>query len=59
MFGGLDIGTVDLLHEEETGREYIIEVNGTSSGLAPDHAAEDNGHVLELTMERMNAELCH
>ena len=58
MFGGLDICTVDVLHEAESGREYILEVNGTSSGLAPDMAAEDNGHIRDLTVARMNAELC-
>jgi len=58
MFGGLDICTVDVLHEQATGRMVILEVNGTSSGLAPEHADEDNQHICELTLERMNNELC-
>jgi len=37
MFGGLDILTVDGIVEEGTGKEYIIEVNGTSSGT-PRHS---------------------
>jgi len=32
MFGGLDICTVDAIHDRATGREVIFEVNGTSSG---------------------------
>jgi glutathione synthase/RimK-type ligase-like ATP-grasp enzyme len=55
MFGGLDILTVDAIVEEGTGREYILEVNGTSSGLHPDRAAEDNGHIRDLLLEKMNA----
>eukprot|EP01052_Picozoa_sp_SAG31_P022588 SAG31_NODE_1802_length_7238_cov_3.417285_6_plen_349_part_00 len=58
MFGGLDICTVDVLHEASTGRELILEVNGTSSGLCPEHALEDNQHICELTLERMNERLC-
>lgn len=58
MFGGLDILTVDAIVEEGTGKEYIMEVNGTSSGLAPDYAAEDNEHIRDLVLERMNECLC-
>eukprot|EP00747_Dinoflagellata_sp_TGD_P165436 gnl/TRDRNA2_/TRDRNA2_186701_c0_seq1.p1 gnl/TRDRNA2_/TRDRNA2_186701_c0~~gnl/TRDRNA2_/TRDRNA2_186701_c0_seq1.p1 ORF type:complete len:340 (+),score=53.44 gnl/TRDRNA2_/TRDRNA2_186701_c0_seq1:58-1077(+) len=58
MFGGLDILTVDAIVEEGTGKEIIIEVNGTSSGLHPDNAAEDNEHIRDLVMERMNEALC-
>ena len=58
LFGGLDICTVDVIYEAETGKEYILEVNGTSSGLCPEQAAEDNEHIRALTLERMDAELC-
>merc|ERR1712187_112253 len=59
MFGGLDILTVDAIVEEgEHGKEYILEVNGTSSGLHPDYAAEDNKHIRDLLLERMNDALC-
>jgi len=58
MFGGLDILTVDAIVEEGTGKEYILEVNGTSSGLAPDCADEDNGHIRDLVLERMNECFC-
>lgn len=58
MFGGLDILTVDAIVEEGTGKEFILEVNGTSSGLHPDRAAEDNLHIRDLCLERMNSALC-
>lgn len=58
IFGGLDILTVDAIVEEGTGKEYIIEVNGTSSGLHPDYSAEDNKHIASLVLERMEEELC-
>lgn len=58
MFGGLDILTVDAIVEEGTGRELILEVNGTSSGLHPDKAAEDNQHIKELLLVRMDEALC-
>jgi len=34
------------------------EVNGTSSGLHPDCADEDNQHIMEIVLERMNEALC-
>jgi len=58
LFGGLDILTVDAIIEAETGKEMILEVNGTSSGLHPDKAEEDNNFIKELLIERMNAALC-
>ena len=33
-FGGLDIVTVDALHQESDGKEVILEMNGTSSGTS-------------------------
>eukprot|EP00947_MAST-08B_sp_MAST-8B-sp1_P000919 g919.t1 len=59
IFGGLDICTVDAIHDAATGKELILEVNGTSSGLAPDDAitAEDNGHIRDLVLAKMNAAL--
>lgn len=58
MFGGLDILAVDAIVEEGTGKEFIVEVNDTSIGLHPDYAAEDNAHIKDLVLERMNAALC-
>merc|ERR1712224_759997 len=58
MFGGLEILAVDAIVEEGSGKEYIVEVNDTSIGLHPDYAAEDNGHIKDLVIERMNSALC-
>jgi len=58
MFGGMDILAVDAIVEEDTDREYILEVNGTSIGLHPDAAEEDNRHIRDLVLQRMNAALC-
>merc|ERR1712048_168098 len=58
MFGSLDILTVDAIVEEGSGNELILEVNGTSSGLDPKSAAEDNLYIKELVLERMNDALC-
>ena len=58
MFGGLDICTVDVIVEVDSGKEWILEVNGTSSGLCPEQADLDNEIIRDLTLERMNAELC-
>lgn len=55
MFGGLDILTVDVLHSEKTGKEVILEVNGTSSGLSPETEAEDNEDIRDLVLAKMNA----
>jgi glutathione synthase/RimK-type ligase-like ATP-grasp enzyme len=50
MFGGLDILTVDAIHDSKTGKEFILEVNGTSSGLSPDFADEDNERIRDLAV---------
>jgi len=57
MFGGLDILTVDAIIEETTSSEFILEVNGTSSGLHPDKEAEDNAFIMDLLLQKMNATL--
>jgi len=58
MLGGLDILTVDAIVEEGSGQEYILEVNGTSSGLHPDCEDEDNAHIRDLVLAKMDAALC-
>ena len=55
MYGGLDICTVDAIHAKDTGEETILEVNGTSSGFLPECKAEDNGHIRELVLSRMES----
>jgi len=54
MFGGMDILTVDVL-VEENGTEHILEVNGTSSGLNPECAQEDNETIRDLVLEKLEA----
>jgi len=57
MFGGLDILAVDAIVDGE-GIERILEVNGTSIGLHPERAAEDNEHIRDLVLDKMNEALC-
>jgi len=59
LFGGLDICTVDVIVETESGKEWILEVNGTSSGLCPDQAGRDNDIIRDIVIQKMNVELCH
>jgi len=54
MFGGMDILTVDVLVKSD-GSEHILEVNGTSSGLCPDCADEDNATIRDLVLEKLGA----
>ncbi|KAL7532857.1 hypothetical protein ACHAWF_004263 [Thalassiosira exigua] len=58
MFGGLDICTVDAIHDSGTNKDYIMEVNGTSSGLLPEYAGEDNMHICDLVVDKMNKCVC-
>ena len=46
------------LNDARTGKEWILEVNGTSSGLSPDTEAEDNRDIRDLVVARMSAALC-
>jgi glutathione synthase/RimK-type ligase-like ATP-grasp enzyme len=59
FFGGLDILSVDAIYCRNTNQEKIMEINGTSSGLSPECADEDNKHIRDLVMQKMNAVLCH
>ena len=54
FFGGLDICTVDALHDSKTGKDVIIEVNGSSSGFSPFGVEEDMAAVRSLVVDRMN-----
>jgi glutathione synthase/RimK-type ligase-like ATP-grasp enzyme len=56
MFGEhakLDILTIDVLVEANSGKEYVLEVNGTSSGLG-DEDAEDNAILAKLLIENIS-----
>lgn len=52
LFGGMDILSVDAVHTVD-GNEYILEVNGSSSGFMPEVLEQDNAHVRELVLQRM------
>jgi len=51
MFGGLDILAVDVIHTVD-GKEYILEVNDTAIGLAPDFELEDMKQIRDLVIEK-------
>jgi hypothetical protein len=53
MFGGMEILAVDVLVEQDTGKEYILEVNDTSIGLGPTHAEEDMRIMGKLVLDKM------
>ncbi|GAB5370549.1 hypothetical protein AAMO2058_001502600 [Amorphochlora amoebiformis] len=53
LFGGLDICTVDAIHNAKDGKEYIMEVNDTASGLLPDRQKHDNAHIRELVLGKL------
>lgn len=56
-FGGMDIVTVDAIHAKD-GKEYILEMNGTSSGLGGGmYTNIDMGKIRDLVQQRM-AERC-
>ena len=57
LFGGLDILTVDAIRDSKTGKDFILEVNGTSSGLAPEFADEDNLHIRDLLIAKLERAL--
>lgn len=54
IFGGLEILTVDAIHAVKDDKDYILEVNGTSSGLCPENAEQDNEHIRDLVVEKLN-----
>lgn len=57
MFGGLDICTVDAIYDADLDKEFIMEVNGSSSGFSPDAdiTEADNIAVKQLVMAKLNS----
>ena len=54
--GKMDILTIDVLVEEKTGVEWVLEVNGTSSGLGEEkEATEDNLNLAKLVLEKIGS----
>jgi glutathione synthase/RimK-type ligase-like ATP-grasp enzyme len=50
-FNGMDIFAVDAIHSK--GETFILEVNDSSIGLAPEYEEQDMGHIKELVLSRM------
>eukprot|EP01113_Clastostelium_recurvatum_P024610 TRINITY_DN2937_c1_g1_i2.p1 TRINITY_DN2937_c1_g1~~TRINITY_DN2937_c1_g1_i2.p1 ORF type:complete len:375 (-),score=106.16 TRINITY_DN2937_c1_g1_i2:25-1149(-) len=50
----LDIAAIDAVYSSKQGRYYILEINGSSIGLAARHAQEDAAHIRDLVMHRMD-----
>jgi hypothetical protein len=57
MFNGLDICTVDAIYDADSGKEYIMEVSGSSSSFSPDTDTleADNIVVKEMVLAKLNA----
>eukprot|EP01089_Gocevia_fonbrunei_P012619 TRINITY_DN3032_c0_g1_i2.p1 TRINITY_DN3032_c0_g1~~TRINITY_DN3032_c0_g1_i2.p1 ORF type:complete len:161 (+),score=39.06 TRINITY_DN3032_c0_g1_i2:717-1199(+) len=49
---GMDILTVDAVHTKD-GKDYILEINDTASGFAPNNQKEDQEHVKELVLAKL------
>lgn len=54
MFGGIDILAVDAIHSTD-GKEYILEMNDGSIGLAPDRENEDHVAIRNLVLQKLAA----
>jgi glutathione synthase/RimK-type ligase-like ATP-grasp enzyme len=52
MFGGLDILAVDAIHTKD-GKEFILEMNDGSIGLAPEREDADNKAIRNLVITRL------
>lgn len=57
LFGGLDIFAIDVIVEEQTGKEFILEVNPSSIGLAPDFKHEDEVRIAQLCISKFGLPL--
>ena len=57
-FNGLDICTVDAIHDAENDKNYIMEINGTSSGFHATREVEDHKHLQLLVIQRMSEIFC-
>jgi len=55
LFGGLDILSVDAIHCSD-GRDYILEINDTATGLAPNNEKTDMEFIADLVMQKLDQE---
>ena len=51
---GMDILTIDGVHDRATGRDYIVEVNDSAIGLNERHRDEDYGHIVDLVISKLS-----
>ena len=51
-FPDMETFAIDALVDKD-GREYILEVNGSSQGFGPEHMAEDLQHMRDLAVSRL------
>eukprot|EP01127_Copromyxa_protea_P003706 TRINITY_DN1349_c0_g1_i1.p1 TRINITY_DN1349_c0_g1~~TRINITY_DN1349_c0_g1_i1.p1 ORF type:complete len:431 (-),score=124.13 TRINITY_DN1349_c0_g1_i1:44-1162(-) len=52
---GMEICAMDVLQVAATGKEYILECNSSAIGLNGRHAEEDNKHIRDLVLRKMEA----
>lgn len=57
-FGGMDILAVDAIHGRKTGKDHIIELNGTAIGILPERWLLDSQCITEMVVERINELYC-
>jgi len=53
LFGGMEILTVDAIHTKD-GKDYILEINDTASGLHVPNELEDMRYIRDLCLEKIN-----
>jgi synapsin len=53
LFGGLDICALDAVHDVESDKLWILELNDTAIGLVHRHAHEDMQHIRDVVMMRL------
>lgn len=54
LFGGLDLLEIDILQDKQ-GKEYILEMGDTATGFAPWWEEEDNEHLKDLLLQKMQS----
>ena len=50
---GMDILTIDGVHDKKTGKDYIVEVNDSAISLNERHRDEDFGYMVDLVMSKL------
>jgi len=53
LFGGMDILALDVVHEANSEKEYILEMNDCSIGLGRQHEDEDLVLIRDLILQKM------